>query len=161
MKNINPHGPSQKYPNSASPITKDPKGVDQGHQNSDLNSSIFAQHHNLGPTPNQASPGDHVHDGSNSKQFNDLSILGLLTAGNIAWGSIDITPSGANAPTAGPITFNIKGSTFVGFATPMSGVPGTTVTGVGIINITNTTASVILTRTNTTTTTVYWLVIGI
>lgn len=73
-KDINPRGPAQRYPDSASPITRDPKSVDQGHQSSDLNSSIFAQHHNLGSSPNQSSPGDHIHDGSNSKQL-DLSVI--------------------------------------------------------------------------------------
>jgi hypothetical protein len=81
-RDANPRGPSQKYPDSASLITGDPKSVDQSHQNSDLNSSIFAQHHNLGSTPNQASPGDHIHDGSNSKLLQDVNFSGLLIGPN-------------------------------------------------------------------------------
>lgn len=82
MKDTNPRGPSQNYPGSAQPIRQDPRSVDQGHQNSDLNSSIYAQHHTLGPNPNQSSPGNHNHDGSSSKQL-DLSVIDLIPW--IAW----------------------------------------------------------------------------
>lgn len=75
----NPRGPAQRFPSSSEPITRDPKSVDQGHQNSDINSSIFAQHHSLGPNPNQASPGNHVHDGSNSKQLEPSATVDRLT----------------------------------------------------------------------------------
>lgn len=72
--NVNPRGPSQKYPDSTSSIVNDPKSVDQFHQGSDLNASIFAQHHSLGANPNQASPGSHIHDGSTSKLIPASSI---------------------------------------------------------------------------------------
>lgn len=75
--NVNPRGPAQRYPGSSEPITGDPKSVDQNHQNSDLNSSIFAQHHTLGSGPNQSSPGNHNHDGSTSKQ---LLVTAIKTA---------------------------------------------------------------------------------
>jgi hypothetical protein len=74
-----PHGPVQKYPSSAQTISRNPKDVDSSHQGSDLDSSSFAQHHTLGFNPNQASPGHHVHDGSNSKLITDLTTLGLWT----------------------------------------------------------------------------------
>lgn len=77
---INPRGPAQRYPDSSGPITNDPKSVDQSHQNSDINSSIFAQHHTLGAGPNQSSPGNHNHDGSTSKLITDQTNLGLWTA---------------------------------------------------------------------------------
>jgi hypothetical protein len=160
-KNVNPRGPSQRYPGSASPITKDPQGVDQGHQNSDRDSSIFAQHHSLGPTPNQASPGDHVHDGSNSKQINDLALLGILLAGNMAWGTVSITPSATGVPTSVPIVYDIKGTTFVGFASANTTVPGSVVQGVSMSGITGTGANVWATRSSLTATIVCWLVIGI
>lgn len=163
---INPVGPSQNYPGSSQPIRKDPRHVDQNHQGSDLDSSIFAKHHSLGPNTNQASPGDHIHDGSNSRQFQDLSILGILTAGNIAWGAVNITPAGVDGsgnpiPTSAPVNFNIDGTTFVGFTTANSGVPGVTVLATSITAISNIGATVWIARKNTTLTTVYWLVIGI
>lgn len=37
------------------------------HTRSDKDSSKIAQHHTLGIDANQASPGDHSHDGRNSK----------------------------------------------------------------------------------------------
>ena len=40
--------------------------VDDFHENSDVDSRAEAQHHTLGPGPNQAAPGDHTHDGGDS-----------------------------------------------------------------------------------------------
>ena len=40
--------------------------VDDFHENSDLDARAESQHHTLGPGPNQASPGDHTHDGGDS-----------------------------------------------------------------------------------------------
>jgi len=40
--------------------------VDDFHTNSDLDSRAESQHHTLGPGPNQASPGNHRHDGGDS-----------------------------------------------------------------------------------------------
>jgi len=40
--------------------------VDDFHQNSDVDSRAESLHHTLGPNPNQASPGDHTHDGGDS-----------------------------------------------------------------------------------------------
>lgn len=44
------------------------------HSNSDVDQNPLAQHHTLGTLPNQASPGDHTHDGKNSLKikFSDL-----------------------------------------------------------------------------------------
>lgn len=52
------------------------------HANSDLNSSVTAQHHSLGIEHNQASPGDHKHDGKNSKRIGKgLDLTFPTTAG--------------------------------------------------------------------------------
>lgn len=45
----------------------DPLEVNKFHSNSDKDSSQIAQHHTLGLDHNQGSPGDHTHNGSNSK----------------------------------------------------------------------------------------------
>jgi hypothetical protein len=42
------------------------QAVSDFHENSDLDSRAEAQHHTLGPNPNQASPGNHRHDGGDS-----------------------------------------------------------------------------------------------
>lgn len=160
----NPKGPIQRYPGSAQPITRDPKSVDQGHQNSDVNSSKFAQHHSLGHTPNQASPGDHIHDGSNSKAItalDNLAIASIFSAANFVFGSVSITPV-ANTPTFASVTYALPASctTFFGFTTPFTGSPGTQVTGTAITNITATTANIFITRTVATATIVYYLIVG-
>lgn len=56
---------------SESDATKDnPKPdaakVDDFHTNSDLDTRPESQHHTLGPSPTQAAPGDHTHDGGSS-----------------------------------------------------------------------------------------------
>lgn len=37
------------------------------HENADKDGSQTALHHSLGPGPNQAAPGNHLHDGGSSK----------------------------------------------------------------------------------------------
>lgn len=56
------------------PISPSPEEVNAFHLNSDSDSSSFAQHHTLGLNPYQASPGNHNHDGKNSKRikFSDI-----------------------------------------------------------------------------------------
>lgn len=44
-----------------------PREVNEIHKLSDKDVSREAQHHSLGINPYQASPGDHDHDGRNSK----------------------------------------------------------------------------------------------
>jgi hypothetical protein len=48
------------------------------HLNSDADENPLAIHHTLGARPNQASPGDHVHDGKTSKKINFSDIEGGL-----------------------------------------------------------------------------------
>ena len=52
--------------------------VDDFHTNSDIDSRAEAQHHTLGPQPTQASPGDHTHDGGDSR----LLLEGTVLAGS-------------------------------------------------------------------------------
>ena len=42
------------------------QAVSDFHTNSDVDSRAEAQHHTLGPNPNQASPGNHTHNGGDS-----------------------------------------------------------------------------------------------
>lgn len=51
-----------------------PEEVNAFHLNSDKDSSATALHHTLGLNPGQASPGNHTHDGKNSKRikFDDI-----------------------------------------------------------------------------------------
>jgi hypothetical protein len=86
----------------------------------------------------------------------------LIKNGNAVVGTATVTPSAANTPTGLAITYPaLTGTTFFGFVTANTGVPGTTVTGVSIINVTATGATVIVTRTNTTATILNYLIIGL
>lgn len=48
-------------------VTPPGQEVNDFHARSDVDASRYAQHHTLGLKHNQASPGDHTHDGINSK----------------------------------------------------------------------------------------------
>ncbi|WP_405888899.1 hypothetical protein OG762_37120 [Streptomyces sp. NBC_01136] len=97
----------------------------------------------------------------NGNQCN-MDVLGVLTAANIAYGTINITPSGANTPTSFNVTgLNLMGTTFTAFATAQTTAPGTQVTGVGVQNVSATGLTVWLTRTNITSTGISWMVIAV
>lgn len=60
------------------------------HTRSDVDAHPYAQHHTLGTSRNQASPGDHIHDGGSSKLIGNgmaLSISGAKGS-NAALGSV-------------------------------------------------------------------------
>ncbi len=71
-------------PNSPNPISNTPSTVDVSkfHTNSDSDSAVTAQHHTLGIQHNQASPGDHTHNGGTSKRIGQkLDLAFPVTAG--------------------------------------------------------------------------------
>jgi len=57
--------------------------VNKFHEKSDLDSSQEAQHHSLGPKHDQASPGDHTHNGKNSRKI----LAGTAITGSRASGA--------------------------------------------------------------------------
>lgn len=64
--------------------TPDPLTVNQFHARSDVDSSWQAQHHTLGVKHDQASPGDHKHNGDNSRLIMEgISVTGSK-GGNVA-----------------------------------------------------------------------------
>jgi|ERR1043165_5919568 len=65
-----------------------PQVVNSFHKRSDKDSSATAQHHTLGPAHNQASPGDHKHDGTASKKLMDGISIGGSKGGNVALGNL-------------------------------------------------------------------------
>lgn len=83
-----------------------------------------------------------------------------LRVGNIQSGVESIKPE-ANTPTSVNVEFsNEYSSPPVVVATPLTGVPGKEVTGVGVSDITTTGFRLIVTRTNAITTNVNWIAIG-
>lgn len=92
----------------------------------------------------------------------NFDVLGTVTASNLAWGTTTITPSAANTPTSAAVTgLNVDGSSFMALVTANTSVPGTQVTGVSFNNLTSSGLTLWLTRTNTTSTILNWLVIGL
>lgn len=88
---------------------------------------------------------------------------GVMTAKNIANGTVTITPSAANVPTSALVSYNIAGAVVRGYATANTTVPGTRaavgsagVTGVSVSSATNTSMLVWVNRENTTNTIVNW-----
>ena len=76
-------------------------------------------------------------------------------------GSVDITPSAASTPTSKIIAYPKAFSDVpIVIPSPLTSVPGTTILGVSANGISTTQASIYLTRTNTITTTIYWLAVN-
>ena len=71
------------------------RGRDDSHRNSDVDAAWFAQHHTLGPKANQASPGNHDHDGVTSKvvkaRWFDYTSAWLATTTNPTLGNGTLT----------------------------------------------------------------------
>lgn len=90
----------------------------------------------------------------------DLSVGGILTARNIAFGAVSITPI-ANQPVSASVSgLGLKGTNFRAFVTANTSVPGTQMLGTGATAVSGNGLTVWLTRSNTTTTTVWWFLIG-
>jgi hypothetical protein len=72
--------------------------VNSFHLNSDIDKSAISQHHTLGISATQASPGDHNHDGTDSRKIE----LGNLTSSSIPFtvvgGTLGTQPTFTGAP---------------------------------------------------------------
>lgn len=79
-----PGDPWGQIKQDAKPNTATPKQVNDFHARSDLDSSTFSQHHTLGVKHNQASPGDHTHDGGNSRKLGQGLGLNVVSSGTDA-----------------------------------------------------------------------------
>lgn len=62
--------------------------VDDFHEQSDLNTRSEAQHHTLGPSQNQAAPGNHNHDGGTSIPLWEGNTITGSRGGNMALASV-------------------------------------------------------------------------
>lgn len=90
----------------------------------------------------------------------NTTVEGLLNAKSIVTGIINITPSAANTPTSGVVSgLNLPGTVHRAFVTAASQVPGT-VNEVTATNVTATGLTVWVSRANTTTTSIWYLVIA-
>lgn len=68
------------------PASPEPREVNLFHARSDADTSTTAQHHTLGISHNQASSGDHIHDGISTRKLGTGLGLTLTGAkgGNVA-----------------------------------------------------------------------------
>lgn len=82
-----PFGPIKKDQISPNPSTKE---VTAFHTKADTDGSPTSSHHTLGINRNQASPGNHVHDGKASPKIGRGLTLTLTGAkgGNVALGNL-------------------------------------------------------------------------
>jgi hypothetical protein len=84
----------------------------------------------------------------------------LIAPKSIAHGSVSITPSAANTPTSKAVTWTEMSAVPSIVVTPYTGVPGTQVTGCAVNNPSKTGCSIVVTRTNTSAFTVYYIAIN-
>ena len=78
------YGSSDRTVKSGATINPTAEEVDVFHTNADVDLRLESLHHTLGATPNQASPGDHRHDGGDSVLLlEDSTITG--SRGSDAW----------------------------------------------------------------------------
>lgn len=72
--------------------------VNDFHSNSDVDKSTLAQHHTLGPQPNQASPGDHNHDGRNSRKLDLKDLKSTEVVFTVLGGTLGTQPTFTGSP---------------------------------------------------------------
>jgi hypothetical protein len=89
-----------------------------------------------------------------------IRAAGVFRADNISTGIVTITPT-ANTPTSVTLSGgSIKGTNFRAFVTAQTSVPGTQVLGVSVSGVSSAGMTIWLTRTNTNSTSVHWMIIG-
>lgn len=80
--------PYGKIKQEKKPLSPEPREVNLFHTRSDVDSSQLAQHHTLGVKHDQASAGDHSHDGKSSRKvgtgLNLTCDTGVSTATDLA-----------------------------------------------------------------------------
>jgi hypothetical protein len=70
------------------PGVADAKAVEKFHEKADTDASQTALHHTLGSRNGQASPGDHNHNGKNSKKLLQGTTITGAKGGNAALASV-------------------------------------------------------------------------
>jgi hypothetical protein len=68
------------------------------HLNSDVDQNAISQHHTLGPLANQASPGDHVHDGKTSAKLELSNLTSSSIPFTVVKGTTGTQPTFNGAP---------------------------------------------------------------
>lgn len=84
MTSTVPEDPFGSIKKPASNTAATAQEVNNFHARADTDSGDGAIHHTLGPKHNQASPGDHKHDGKNSRLLLENKVLTGSKGGNVA-----------------------------------------------------------------------------
>lgn len=80
---------SKKQAEALTPNPKpDAQAVEDFHSNADTDVRPESLHHTLGPSPSQAAPGNHTHNGSDSPQLLEGVTLVGSRGGNAALASV-------------------------------------------------------------------------
>lgn len=74
-------------------VGADSAEVNDFHINSDVDKSTLAQHHTLGIQANQASPGDHNHDGKSARKINPANLIDNSQSYTVEGGSSGTQPT--------------------------------------------------------------------
>lgn len=74
-------------------VGADSAEVNDFHINSDVDKSTLAQHHTLGIQANQASPGDHNHDGRNSRKLDSADLAANEIEYTVQGGTLGTQPT--------------------------------------------------------------------
>jgi hypothetical protein len=92
--------------------------------------------------------------------FDRVRVARVLRAGNIRTGTVAITPT-PNVPTSVTVSgLGVAGTTYKAFVSANTAVPGTTVQGVGFTGVSDQGLTIWVTRTNNTTTTIDYMIVG-
>lgn len=84
-----PYGLRQEPKPKKEDPTPNHRLVEQFHKNADTNTRKESIHHTLGPSPSQASPGDHNHEGGSSRKLLEgYNLSGSKTTPATMWPSI-------------------------------------------------------------------------
>lgn len=79
-KGVGAYGATSRFPPA--------KEVDDFHTNADTDQRSESMHHTLGPSPTQASPGNHSHDGGTSSPLWEAQTISGSRGGNVALSSV-------------------------------------------------------------------------
>lgn len=96
-------------PSPFSVVRYPPELINSMHETSDVDVSTLSFHHTLGAKPNQASPGNHTHDGGSSKSlFKTFSGNGVTSSGGLL-----VIATGATFPIkSGHVMYDQTGRSF-------------------------------------------------
>jgi hypothetical protein len=121
--------------------------------------AIFVTGHGSGSITADTAVIDNVNVRPGTRIFrDDMQVAGDVTLGNMAFGTVTISPT-PNTPTSAIVSgLSLQGAgTVVGQCTPFTAVVGSTLLNTSVSSVSETGMTVWVLRTNSTNTLVYWM----